>query len=117
MFVTYCSQVYCAHLWRSNKTSKMYRKINVAYNNVFRSFLRIPRDENGRPCSASGMFVTRNLKSFQEIIRTVVYKFINRLEASDNLLVKSTLYLNVRMKSKLRMHWNRLLLTQGDVND
>ena len=117
LFQTYCSQFYCAHLWRFNKTSKMYRKINVAYNNVFRSFLRIPRDENGRPCMASGMFVTRKLKSFQEIVRTVVYKFTNRLDASDNLLVKSTLYINVKNKSKLRKHWNGLLFTQGAAND
>ena len=75
LFVTYCSQFYCAQVWRFNINDKYYKKLNVAYNNVFRYFLRLPRDEQGRPCSASGMFVSRKVKSFQEILRNVVYKF------------------------------------------
>ena len=75
LFTTYCSQLYCAHLWNFNNLDKYYKKVNVAYNNVFRSFLRLPRDAQGRPCSASGMFASRNIKSLQEILRNVVYKF------------------------------------------
>ena len=92
-----------------NIHDKYYKKLNVAYNNVFRSFLRLPRDEQGRPCSASGMFVTRKVKSFQEIMRNVVFKFRCRLDASENDLVKSTLFKNVADVSKIRKHWNRLL--------
>ena len=110
LFTTYCSQFYCAQLWQFHKSDKSYRKINVAYNNVFRYFLRLPRDEQGRPCSASGMFVRRNIKSFQEIMRNVVYKFQCRLNISNNELVKSTLFKNVICKSQLRKHWNKLLL-------
>ena len=116
LFVTYCSQFYCAHLWRFNMSNKMYKKLMVAYNNVFRYFLRLPRDEQGRPCSASGMFVTRRLRSFQEIMRHAVFKFINRLDASTNVLVKCTLFKNVKDSSKLRKHWNSLLLVQGVAN-
>ena len=109
LFQTYCSQVYCAHLWKYKASDKVYRKLNVAFNNVFRLFLRLPRDEQGRPCSASGMFVNRKLKSLQEIIRNSVFKFINRIELSNNDLVKSTLFKNIRDMSKLRDHWNKLL--------
>ena len=113
LFTTYCTQFYCAHVWEFNQSDKTYKKINVAYNNVFRYFLRLPRDAQGRPCSASGMFVGRNIKSFQEIMRNVVYKFQCRLNNSKNELVKSTLFKNIMCKSKLRKHWNRLLLPRN----
>ena len=62
LFVTYCSQFYCAPLWQFQKSDKIYNKLRVAYNNVFRLFLRLPRDEQGRPCSSSGMFVSRKVR-------------------------------------------------------
>ena len=102
LFVTYCSQFYCAPLWHFNKSDKVYNKLNVAYNNVFRFLLDLPRDEEGRPCSASGMFVSRNVKSFDEILRNVVFKFQSRLELSNNELVCSTLNVNDHNNSKLK---------------
>ena len=112
LFTTYCSQFYCAHLWQFRDFEKYYRKVKVAYNNVFRFFLRLPRDAEGRPCSASGMFVNRKVKSFQEILRNVVFKFQCRLNLSQNDLVKSTLFVHITERSKLRKHWNKLLHQQ-----
>ena len=109
LFVTYCSQFYCAQLWLFSIHDKCYKKLNVAYNNVFRFLLRLPRDDQGRPCSASGMFVNRRVKSFQEILRNVIFKFRCRLEASENELVKCTLFRNIINSSKRRSHWNKLL--------
>ena len=115
LFVTYCSQVYCGHLWKYNSSDKSYRKVNVAYNNVFRSFLRLPRDVQGRPCSASGMFVSRKVKSFQEIIRNMVYKFQCRISMSVNELVSCTLFNDIKNRSIMRKHWNRILFhDRGD---
>ena len=71
--------------------------------------MRLSRDAQGRPCSASGLFVSINIKSLQEILRNVVYKFQCRLNVSNNDLVKCTLFRNVTDKSKLRNHWSRLL--------
>lgn len=62
IFVTYCSQFFCAHLWKLNKSDKKYNKLRV-----FRFLLCLPRDAEGRPCSVSDMFVSRNIKSFKEI--------------------------------------------------
>ena len=114
LFVTYCTQFYCAPLWYFNKTDKVYNKLNVAYNNVFRFLLNLPRDEQGRPCSASGMFVTRRVKSMQEILRNLIYKFQCRLNVSDNDLVRCTLYRCVVSNSKLRKHWDRLLQVRSN---
>ena len=109
LFVTYCSQFYCAPLWQFQKSDKIYNKLRVAYNNVFRLFLRLPRDEQGRPCSASGMFVSRKVRSFQEIIRNLVFKFQCRLNLSQNDLVVCNLFSNVLDRSKLRKLWYKLL--------
>ena len=117
LFITYCSQLYCAHLWQFRDTEKFYRKVMVAYNHVFRFSLRLPRDEEGRFCSASGMFANRKVKSFQEIIRNVVYKFQCRLNISENDLVKSTLFEHIIKKSNLRKHWNKLLHKQEAERD
>ena len=75
LFVTYCTQFYCAPLWQFDKSDKIYNKLNVAYNNVFRFLLGLPWDEQGRPCSASEMFATRIVKSLQEILKNLIYKF------------------------------------------
>ena len=69
----------------------------------------MPRDEQGRPCSASGMFASRRVKSLKEILRNLIYKFMCRLDVSDNDLVRSILSQSVTRISKLRKHWNRLL--------
>ena len=110
LFVTYCSQFYCAHLWKFNKSDKKYNKLKVAYNNVFRFLLCLPRDEEGRPCSASNMFVTRKVKSFDEILRNVVFKFQLRLKSSNNELVRSTINKFYQYNSKMSIHWQRLLV-------
>ena len=110
LFVTYCSQFYCAHLWKFNKSDKKYNKLRVAYNNVFRFLLSLPRDEEGRPCSASNMFVTRKVKSFDEILRNLVFKFQSRLKSSNNELVCSTINKIYNNNSKLSNHWQRLLM-------
>ena len=86
--------------------------MKVAYNNVCRFFLRLPRDPEGRPCSASQMFVNRKVKSFQEIIRNVVFKFQCRMNNSENDLVKNTLFVHIKERSKLRKHWHKLLHKQ-----
>ena len=56
---------------------------------------------------------SRKVKSFQEILRNVVYKFRCRLVSSENELIKGTLFRHISSVSKLRRHWNRLLLPNG----
>ena len=59
------------------------------------------------------MFVSRRVKSFQEILRNVVYKFRCRLDVSENELIKGTLFRHISEVSKLRRHWDRLLRPNG----
>ena len=66
--------------------------------------------------AASGMLVNRKVKSFQEILRDVIFKFRCRLDVSENELVKCTLFRNIINSSKWRNHWNRLLIPNRDEN-
>ena len=63
------------------------------------------------------MFVNRKVRSFQEIIRNVIFKFQCRLNISQNDLVKSTLFVQITSKSKLRVHWTKLLHKQEVEGD
>ena len=65
-FTTYCSQFFCGHLLYLNN-SDMFYKIIVAYNSVFKSFLRLPTDAQGRPCSAFGMSVSEKLNPYKKL--------------------------------------------------
>ena len=113
LFMTYCSQFYCAQLWKYNISDNTYKKISVAYNNVFRFFLGLSRDNLGRPCSASGMFVNRKVKSFQELMRNQIYNFKCRLAVSTNELVICANSPSITVKSKMRKHWARLLFSNN----
>lgn len=96
------------------KTEKTYRKLNVDYNNVFRYLFTLPKDAQGWPCSASGMFVKWKLKSFQERLRYVIYKLQCRQSLSHNDIVESTFFDHkIKKSSKLRKLWNRLNSSAG----
>ena len=64
----------------------------------------------GFSCSASNMFVTRKVKSFDEILRNLVFKFQSRLKSPNNELVCSTINKIYNNNSKLSNHWQRLLM-------
>ena len=59
------------------------KKFKVAYNNSLRRLLGLPSHN-----SASGMFVNLNIPSFGELPRKYVYNFRNRLETSDNIIIR-----------------------------
>ena len=76
----------------------------VAYNNAFRMLMNLPRG-----CSASGMFAENNVRSCQAIIRNLVYRFRNRVDSSENLILKSVLLSSTKWQSRIRLHWYKLL--------
>ena len=53
LFRTFCSNMYCGHLWHGFRKSAL-RKLIVGYNHSFRFFFI----NFHRNCSASGMFVS-----------------------------------------------------------
>ena len=82
LFKTYCCNLYCAPFWYDSTKAAM-KNLKVAYNNSLRRLLGLPSHN-----SASGMFVNLNIPSFGEILRKYVYSFRNRLETSENSIIR-----------------------------
>ncbi len=104
LFRAYCSNFYLCQLW-CNYNVSTYRKLKVAYNNVFRALLNVNRRD-----SVSEAFVRTNCDCFNVTIRKSVYNFYSRIMASGNSLVStivSSIYFTSR--SKLFKEWNSLL--------
>ena len=83
LFRAYCTPLYTAHLWCNYSKGKM-NKIKVAYNDALRIFLKYPRWE-----SASHLFVSSNVPTFNALLRNFIYKFICRLYRSKNGIIMS----------------------------
>ena len=73
LFNTYCSPMYAAQLWWNHSVYSFHR-LNVCYNNILRRLLRRPRY-----CSASGLFAECGIPNCKAVIRSLIYKFITRL--------------------------------------
>ena len=58
LFRTFCSNMYCGHLWHDFRKSAL-RRLIVGYNHSFRFLMTFYRN-----CSASGMFVSNCVPSF-----------------------------------------------------
>ncbi len=104
LFNSYCTSLYCAHLW-SDYNVYTYNKLRVAYNNIFRGLMGIKKGH-----SISQAFVNNNVLSFGELIRKVISGFIKRIHVSENSLVisctRSTFYI---YGSCINAKWHSLL--------
>ena len=103
LFRSYCSSLYTAQTWWKY-TVLSFRKLCVAYNNVFRMLFKLPRD-----CSASEMFVMSNVPSCPALLRKLVFGFYMRVQDSLNTIVQAICGSDVWWNSRLRWHWIKLL--------
>ncbi len=102
LFMTYCGSMYTIQLWR-RYTKKQYKKIKVAYNNIFHTFLEYD-------CSASGMFVENRVDTFNvHVIRRMVNSFRERIYNSENNLIKCIVNSTAWKGSDLLFSWNSTL--------
>ena len=108
LFKSFCSNMYCCHLWSHFKNSS-YNKVRVAYNNCFRILFGLPRY-----CSASHMFVSNYVMSFGELVRKCVFNFIKRIESSNNILIQCIILVTYQ-NSQLRKHWRDILYSSHTV--
>ena len=107
LFRAYCTPLYTAPLWVKFKKASLH-KIQVAYNDCLRILLQKPRW-----CSASELFCKAGICTFQALLRHLMYKFICRLNVSENTIIKlltNTDYSSVRYQSFMWSHWYRCLL-------
>ena len=103
LFKSFCSPMYVPYLWSNYKENTM-RKLNTAYHNVCKLLLSISKYE-----STSLVCSVYDIQCCKAIIRRLTYKFICRLENSNNALLNGITNSSMRYKSKLWHTWNRAL--------
>ena len=91
LFTTYITNFYTGHLWYKYKNSSI-RKAKVAYNSIFRRLLGVPRYVEGQGhYSASHLFVSNNIATFDALLRMRAYGFYARHKETTNGLIKDVI--------------------------
>ena len=103
LFQLYCTGIYCSQLW-FNSTKDSLRKLRTSYNTVLHRLLCI-----SLPYSASQMFVSQGILTFDELLCKPLYNFANRIERSTNAIIYSCLSASIYLYSPIRKWWNSLL--------
>ncbi len=111
LFRTFCTQLYTAQLWW-NHFDYSLNKLKVVYNDIMHILLRLPRSH-----SASEIFVNINVPTCQDLVRNLIFKFMNDLEINTNVIIRGLVCPSVSdviSKSKIWTHWYRLLYVHYD---
>ena len=109
LFKMFCCSFYTSHLW-FNYTKKTMTSFNVAFNNIFRLLCK-----ESRRCSASLMFVTRNVHTCNSLIRCLVVSFIKRISNSNNILLTNIMRSDCKYQSVIWKHWFKLLYVHNSI--
>ena len=102
LFRAFCTPLYTAYLWCCYKNSSM-RRLKVAYNDAMRLLLQVPRWH-----SASQLFVSSGVPTFEALLRHSMYNFMCRLDGSENGIIEALTNPRIscsRYTSGLRKHW------------
>ena len=102
-FNYYCSSLYTPHLWWNYKKMSV-TKLQITYHNILKRNIGLSKYE-----STSATCTFTNTQCCQSTIRNLVYKFVCRLNKSDNALIKALLASSVAYSSRIHSHWRRLL--------
>ena len=107
LFRSFCSHMYTSQLWWNYKKCTMKRLL-ITYHNVFKMSISMSKYE-----STSVLCTVYNVLCCQAVIRNLVYRFMCRLQASNNSLVMSIQSSSLVYTSRIRKHWRRLLYVYG----
>ena len=99
LFKTFCTN--CLGLW-CQFTKKAFNTFKVCYNNAFRMLMGFYKY-----CSASNMFVSNNVSSVGELLKSRQFMISNNTSISQNKLVKQ-IYQREN-QSLLTKFWNKTL--------
>jgi len=103
LFMSFCSNIYCGHLWSSSNVSS-FSKVRIAFKQIYRSLMKMDRTE-----SISYSMLTNNVDNFDILIRKSVYNFRNRLMESNNVLICVIIHSMCFLDSHLYKRWHRVL--------
>ena len=103
LFNSYCSSLYTSHLWWNYKKISV-TKLQITYHSILKRNIGLSKYE-----SISATCVFTNKQCCQSTIRNLVFKFVCRLNKSDNALIKSLLASSVVYSTRIHSHLRRLL--------
>ena len=103
LFNAYCWSLYTPHLWWHYK--KMYvTKLQITFHNILKRNIGLYKYD-----STSATCAFTNTQCCQSTIRNIVFKFMCRLNKSDNEYIQALLASSVVYSSRIHSHWRRLL--------
>ena len=106
LFKTYYCNLYCAPFWYDSTKAAM-KNLKVAYNNSLCRLVGLPGYQViivQVVCS-----VNLNIPSFGELLRKYVYSFRNRLESSENSIIRSIYLSQFLLQSGIWVWWRDIL--------
>ena len=103
LFRSFCTNMYCSQLW-SLYSNKSLNDLRVAYNNAFRIIMGYARD-----CSASAMFVSNTVPTFEALRRKLLFRFFDRVKSSSNLLISAVFSSDCFLRSKITSKYMNLM--------
>jgi hypothetical protein len=104
LFKPYCTTMYCSALWVSHNRSAL-NKLRILYNNAYRWLMKQPRRT-----SASQMFVTDKISTFNALRHNDIYGVFSRLPPSNNSVVVPAMQ-NAMHSSIMLKYWTYALRT------
>ena len=107
LFRSFCSPMYTSQLWWNYKKCTM-KWLLITYHNVFKMSISMSKYE-----STSLLCTVYNVFWCQAVIRNLVYRFMCRIQASNNSLDMSIQSSSLVYTSRIRKHWRRLLYVYG----
>ena len=82
LFQAYYTNLYCCQmLFNFTKSRPSLEKLSTSHNSLLRRLLGICK-----AYSASKMFVSRDIPTFAELLRTSIYRFVQRIEHSSKYI-------------------------------
>lgn len=103
LFKTYCTPLYVCYLWSNFKQSSI-QKLCIAYHNTMKSFLHLCKYE-----STSLVCSVFDIPCCKAVIRKLTYRFMCRLQNSNNSIINGINCSSMQYTSKLRLFWIKSL--------
>ena len=106
---SYCSTLYTPHLWWNYKKMSVSKR-QITFHNILKRNIGLSKCD-----STSATYAFTNTQCCQSTIRNLIFKFMCRLNKSDNALIKALMASSVVYTSRINSHWRRLLCTRRIV--
>ena len=110
LFRTFCYSLYTSNLWANFRICDI-KRLEVAYNTIFRMLIDIPRWISPR-----SYYVNKNVLSFQEILRSKMFNLLSRVKSTSNIIIVRILSSDAVPLSSLFGRWHEYLYVNSTSN-